>query len=522
MTEPGSSGAAVPTEPPVARSGPSDHRVILSGTLQNLLGLAVFAIATFGIQILVGQRFGPGVFGVVTIGTQLGFIAAAATRFGMDMASTRMVAIEAGKGMPGRARSIVRLGSMIAGGISIAVAGLLFILAPALADWWNTPTSVVVAGAVSIPFVALTFVFTSASRGLKIMKHTLAAYWIGQSVSWIVFALVVWQFSPTAGATVYAYAASWVFAAGLSGLLWWRASRGFPAVAPEPGEVQALVRYGAPRAPAALLSQAVFWIDFFVLSGAAYVTVDQRGVYAASVKLSQTLFLFLTAVSYMFSPFVADLYERGEKDKLNGLFKTVTRWTFALTLPLLGLLFVLPGPALRIFGAGFTSDTTALRILLVGQIVNVSVGAAGFVLIMVKRTGWDLVVYASSFVLDVVLCVVLINVLQRGPAGAATAQTITIIFSNGLRIFLVWKFVGIHPYNKYYFRLAVPFAACVATMVVVHGALGTSVWAMDLLITGITGTVVYGLIVLAVCLTPTERTQISAGLAKVRSRSSRS
>jgi hypothetical protein len=31
------------------------------------------------------------------------------------------------------------------------------------------------------------------------------------------------------------------------------------------------------------------------------------GVYAAAVRVAQALVLFLTAVSYMFSPFVADL-----------------------------------------------------------------------------------------------------------------------------------------------------------------------------------------------------------------------
>ena len=452
-----------------------------------MAGLIVFAIATFGIQILVARRLGAGAFGVVNVGQQLAFITAAAARFGMDMAATRLVAIEAGKGTPGAGRPIVRRASLIALGISVGVGGIILLLAPSLASAWGTPTTVIVAAAVAVPFVALTFVITAASRGLKIMSHTLAAYWVGQSVSWIVFAVVIWQVSATAGATVYAYAASWIFATAVSAALWYRAVRKFPSQETSDGQVGALLRYGAPRAPAALFSQALFWIDFFVLSGAAYVTADERGVYAASVRLSQTLVLFLTAVSYMFSPFVADLYERGEKEKLSGLFKTVTRWTFALTLPLLCLLLVVPGPALELFGGEFGSGTTALRILLIGQIFNVSVGAAGFVLIMVKRTGWDLIVYASSFILDVVLCMVLINGLRLGPNGAATAQTITIIFSNALRIWLVWKFVGIHPYNRYYFRLAIPFAACLAVMVGVHALVDGAGWIVQLAIVGLIG-----------------------------------
>ena len=52
--------------------------------------------------------------------------------------------------------------------------------------------------------------------------------------------------------------------------------------------------------------------------------------------------LFLTAVSYVFSPFVADLHARGERDRLDALFKAITRWTVAGTIPLLLLMLIVP------------------------------------------------------------------------------------------------------------------------------------------------------------------------------------
>ena len=74
-------------------------------------------------------------------------------------------------------------------------------------------------------------------------------------------------------------------------------------------------------------------------------------MYAACVRVSQALVLFLTAVSYMFSPFVADLHERGERERLNDLFKTITRWTLALTVPLLLLFLIAPAQVLHLFGS---------------------------------------------------------------------------------------------------------------------------------------------------------------------------
>jgi O-antigen/teichoic acid export membrane protein len=140
---------------------------------------------------------------------------------------------------------------------------------------------------------------------------------------------------------------------------------------------------------------------------------------------------------------------------------------------------------------------------LIGQIVNVSVGAAGFILIMVGRTGWDLAVYASSFALDLGVALALVPTL--GPKGAAIAQASTLVFSNALRLVLVWRFVGIQPYDRYYARLVVPAACGALAMLGVHAALEGPKWALDLAGTGLAGGVVYYTAFLLFGLTPGEK-----------------
>jgi O-antigen/teichoic acid export membrane protein len=209
----------------------------------------------------------------------------------------------------------------------------------------------------------------------------------------------------------------------------------------------------------------------------------------------------------MFSPFVADLHARGERDRLDGLYKALTRWMLAGTIPLLLLLLIAPGPVLRIFGGNFESGTTAVRILLIGQAVNVAVGSVGFILIMVGRTGWDLVVYAGSFLVD--LGVAFLLAPRLGAEGAAIAQATTMVVSNVARLYLVWRFVHIQPFNRHYLRLAIPAAATAAAMIVVHLAAGGRSWPVDLVATGLVGVVVYGIVMVIAGLTPTERAALS-------------
>jgi O-antigen/teichoic acid export membrane protein len=484
-----------------------DHLAILAGTGQNIAGLAVYVVASLGANILISRVLGAPGLGVVTLATQFAFIGGAATRFGMDMAAVRRVAIDVGKGEPGRARAVVARAAAIAAVVSVAAAILAFIASGALARAFGSAgaDSVFQAAALALPFVALCQVYLGGTRGLKIMRHTLYIFWAGQPVAWIAFMLAAWALARSAGASVLAYAASWIAATLAAWFVWVRETAPFPRMPAEPNEVRELVRYGAPRAPAALLSQLLFWTDYFVLS--RFASQEELGVYAAAVRVAQALMLFLIAVNYMFSPFVADLHARGDRDRLDGLYKALTRWMLAGTIPLLLLLLIAPGPVLQVFGSTFGSGTSALRILLIGQTVNVAVGSVGFILIMVGRTGWDLVVYAASFLIDLGVAFALCP--HFGAEGAATAQAITMVVSNVGRLYLVWRFVHIQPFNRHYARLAIPAAGCAATMLLVHAVASGSAWPVDLLATALSGTVVYVAILLAAGLTPTERRAVA-------------
>jgi O-antigen/teichoic acid export membrane protein len=292
--------------------------------------------------------------------------------------------------------------------------------------------------------------------------------------------------------------------------VWERSTRAFEPLPAAAGETSALLRYGAPRAPAALLSQLLFWTDYFVVS--RFVTASELGVYAASVRVAQALMLFLVAVNYMFSPYVADLHARGERDRLDALYKALTRWMVAGTIPLLLVLLVAPGPVLQVFGSRFDAGTTALRILALGQLVNVGVGSVGFILIMVGRTGWDLAVYAATFALDLGVALALSPAL--GVEGAAIAQAATMVASNGARLYLVWRFVGIQPFDRRYLRLALPALAAAAAMVPVHLGLAGARWAVDLVATGLAGAAVYGTVLVLAGITPSERRAAAAVLGR--------
>ncbi|MFN2587009.1 MAG: oligosaccharide flippase family protein [Actinomycetota bacterium] len=481
-----------------------DYRNILSGTSQNVLGIAVAAVATLASNLLISNTLGREAFGVVTVVTQAAFVASFATRAGMDMAVLRDVAVEVGVGRLERIRAPVARAALIATLVSSIAALAAAVVAPAVRSLFSIEGDVgrwvVEAGAAGLPFLALANVWLSATRGLKIMRYTLYVFWAGQPVMWVVLMLLGWRLSETAWMAVAAYSASWVLATVAAAYFWRRESREWRAAPMEPGALGRLARYAGPRAPAALFSQLLFWTDLFVLT--RYAPADEIGVYSAALRAGQVIVLFLTSVSLMFSPFVADLHNRGDTERLDKLFKSLTRWTIAATMPPFLLLVVAPDAALRIFGSGFTGGRAALLILLAGQFVNIATGSVGFVLIMVGRTGWDLAVYAASLVLNLALAFWLCP--RYGMEGAAVANAATFALSKWARLALVRRFVHIQPYDRRYGRLVVPSLLAAVAMWAVHAAVPAG-GAVDLVATGVAGTVVYAGAYLGAGVTPEER-----------------
>ena len=496
----------------------SDHRVIVGQTGQNVLGLGIGAVALFAAQVLMTRTLGDQAFGVVTLTTQAAFIAAAATRFGMDVANVRLVAILQGRGEVARARGLVRRSVAIAVAVSLPLAAVAFLSAGWLAERFTAIPAIAEpafrAAAATVPFAALAFVYMGATRGLKIMRYTLYSQWIAQPIGWIVLTILFWVGAKTAGATTLAFGASWGLALAIALVGWEREQRRFPtgelvgAGIPEE-HTGALIRFGALRAPATLFSQLIFWTDLFVLSilwsdqGAA--GASQVGVYGAVLRTGQALFLFLTSVSLTFSPFVADLHHRGEREQLDRLYKNVTRWTLAATIPVLLVLGILPEETLRIFGNEFRAGADALRILIIGMIVPVMVGTVGFILIMAGRTGWDLVIYLAAFAIDIGVAVSLAGPTGLGIRGAAIAQALTLSFSATARLLLVRRFLGIWPFDRAWLRLLVPTALGAVSMALAHAAMPNDRWFLDLLVSAAAGGLVYAGSLLAFGLSPSER-----------------
>ena len=244
----------------------------------------------------------------------------------MDLSAVRDVAIGRGTG------HLTTLRSLVDRCTGIAPRSAWPRPRPSPPSRWPSGHGEIAVAAASIPVAAVANVYLGATRGLKAMAPTLWVYWIGQPLGWIALAVLLFAFGGGIDAACWAYAISWLLAALWARRLWRSATRRVRRRAGVAvSRCEAALRFGLPRAPSALLAQALFWTDLWVVS--FYVSGADVGTYAAVGAISQVLLLFLTSVNLLFSPFAADLHARGERDQLDALFKSATRWALAATHP---------------------------------------------------------------------------------------------------------------------------------------------------------------------------------------------
>lgn len=162
----------------------------------------------------------------------------------------------------------------------------------------------------------------------------------------------------------------------------------------------------------------------------------EAGVFSVANRAAGLMAFLLLATVPTLMPTIAELHERTDTAALQRAVTRAARYVFLGSLPLALVLVAFAGPVLSVFGSDFRSGSTALRILCLGQLVNVATGFVGTILIMIGRAGRLTVGVAAGTALNLGLCAVLIPAL--GVEGAAIAGAASLAFTNLVLAFMLW------------------------------------------------------------------------------------
>jgi O-antigen/teichoic acid export membrane protein len=364
---------------------PSLRRLLITGGVWVLLGKTATAASSLVVYALLARLLTEEAFGAFSKAFTLVMFAALLSQLGLQQAVVRMVAEAMGTARAERARAVVVL---VYRYVFLGVAGVIALLLLGPGEWlvggvWHSGLLASSLGAISawLGFKSFEVTTSETFRGFKDLRF---AALFGGALSGLLNAgvlLVLWRTRGEADlALVIRVVAATTAVSVACGLLALRLKLGRLPLGGtvRSSEVHAIAQ---PLWINGMVVQLQAQSDIWVLG--AVIADDRLAIYAAAARVVAMVSQSLILVNLVVPPFIADLYARGERERLERILRTTATMAGIPAFAVLAAFILFGGPILgAVYTEYYTAGATVLALLSVGKLVNVLTGSCGVTMAM--------------------------------------------------------------------------------------------------------------------------------------------
>ena len=419
--------------------------VFIGTILGTLLGLIT--------RIITVRYITTTEFGLLSLALVIVNILAILSSLGFENSVPRYISYALGKKEYTKVWATIKTSLKVSLLLSIILSFTLFFLSPRIANLFHkssliTPIRIL---AFTVPLMVLSNLLISILRGLEDVKGKIYFQNIFPfGIKIILLSLVILLGFSFKG-VLYAY----LFGSLLTLVLIIhyakkRISKLIPKpLTSSPALTRELVVFSLPLLGTSISTMIMAWTDTIMLG--YFKSADVVGLYNVALPLSRFIALPLGALAFIYLPIASQLYAQGKIKEMKGLYATVTKWTFFVTLPVLLCMLLAPKSILSLlFGNKYIGASIALQLLVIGEFVHTFLGPNGMTMISLGRTNIILFCTLVSALSNVILNLLLIP--KYGLAGAAGASAFSLALANILLSGFIFKFSTIHPFTKNYLK----------------------------------------------------------------------
>lgn len=399
----------------------------------------LFIVFNFGTSVALARALGADGYGIYSYAIAIIFLLSVIAKFGLHNLIVRETAKYLAKKSWGYIQGVWRWSvtfSAILTIITLIGAGLYILVQKN--SFSLQQREIMIYGMALLPVMAMNSLFSGALRGLN---RIIAGQMQEQVLLPGFFLLLIFigilfypekELSPSLAIELRVIAALLAFGIGIW-LLWYYTPKAIRSAKPYYKGREWLAS-AIPFAFNNILTMINARIGIILLG--IFMLPADVGIYRVAFQSAVLVVISLQAVNMVVAPQFARLYTLGEKARLQQLVTASATIVLLFTLPV-ALVFLLFGRQilLIVFGAEYIPAYTALFIMVLGQLVNASMGSVQFLLNMTgyeKDTARSLLIAVTSSIL---LNLILIPVW--GVNGAALTTTLSLILWN----VLLWRIV---------------------------------------------------------------------------------
>lgn len=394
---------------------------LLSSAAIVMVGGIIGSGATLAERVVVGRLLSPDAYGEVSVGLALLQVAVTVALVGCTQGVSRYIpryeAVEDRRG-------VWVSGLVVAVAASVCFGALLFAFAdPVASRLFETEAAVPLVRllAVAIPFVASFRIAVAGIRGHEnTIYRTLARDLLDPllRIGLLTVLLLSGVGIVAAGVAYLGGAIATVVVA--HALL----SRLMPLRGRYRTRVTELLTFSAPLVVSTVISILLTRTDTLMLG--YFRTSYEVAMYDAAYPIAGGLLVVLSAFGFLYLPLVSRLDDDGDRDAVDEIYATTTKWVYVVTFPAFLLMVVFPLDVMRlVFGTAYADAARVLPILAVGFFLSAAAGRNRETLSALGSTTWIAVGNVVGLLLNVGINLALIP--RYGAVGASIASVTSLV-----------------------------------------------------------------------------------------------
>jgi O-antigen/teichoic acid export membrane protein len=202
-------------------------------------------------------------------------------------------------------------------------------------------------------------------------------------------------------------------------------------------QIKEILKFGIPLIPHTLgILLLTFFDRFFIKSR---LGLENTGIYVLSVQFAAVLGLLFESLNSSIMPLIYEKLNINLEIEKRNIVKLTYRWYFIVCIMAVLLLFVSPFIINGVTSNKFLESTSALKWLIFGQVFSGMYLMKSNYIYYAKKTKWISIITIVSGLLNILLCILLID--EYGISGVAIAFMISMAF----RFFMTWNLA-----NRFY------------------------------------------------------------------------
>ncbi|CAH0527266.1 oligosaccharide flippase family protein [Vibrio hippocampi] len=416
--------------------------------------LIIGALSAFGVKLLaaggafllnviVARNLGAEQAGYFFLALAVCIMIANLTRQGLNNALVRFIAGYRVSGDIEKVGGLFKYASLRVFFVGCLVSLILYFLSPWLSNTvFNKPllTPILEAASFLIVPLALSQLIGFCFQG---MKKVVPAIFYQSALLATLAVVVLWLLSPDDSlSAIWIYVICTFTVATLAFLHWLKVvGRTYEVLgARDKYEVNQAIK---PLFLILLMSQVTQWAGQLVLG--IWSTPHEVALFATAQRTAMLTSFILVAVNAIAAPKFAEAFKKNRHDEIEQIALSSSRLMTAAAIPVLIFMVIFAPWLMSLFGPSFAESAIILRILAVGQFINVITGSVGYLLQMTANERVLRNNMAISTLILVVGSVIFTPIL--GMLGVAVITALAIATQNILCIYQVKRIFGFNTLN---------------------------------------------------------------------------